>query len=158
MLIWIHWWKILPCSKSSFFNTVFELLSLHFSCSNKSFQISQYFCQYFIDFSIETCSLSHISVKIVDIIKLTQNLLKLLFRSFITFVSFIKRSRNLSSFSGLSLKFFYQFIVVFNHFVNLTENSFKDFLFLSLHLGLFEILICFFFVINFVEELFDFIS
>lgn len=50
-----------------------------------------------------------------------------------------------------------KFVVLFNHFVDLTENFFKYFFLLS-GLCLLEILVCFFFVVDFIKELFDIVS
>jgi hypothetical protein len=91
-LVWIQRGKVLTCTKSTLLDTVLQLLGFHFPCSNKTFKIRKNFSKNLIDFSIETGSLGDVSKQIVNLVKLTENLFKIFFGSFITFVLFVQGS------------------------------------------------------------------
>lgn len=151
--VWIHRWKILSSSESTFLDAVLQLLSLKSPCCNKALKISKYFGNDFIDFTVETCSLSNILEKIVNFIEFAQNVFEFLFGFLVSFVLFVKDSRNLSSLFGLGFEFDNEFVVLFDHFVDLTEYFLKDFFLLSSNSCILEVFICLIFVVDLCEEL-----
>lgn len=147
----------MSCTETAFFDTVLEFLSLYFSGSNKSLEICKDFGDNFVDFRIETGTLSYIPEEVIDFVKLAENIFEFFLRFLVSFVLFVERIRKLSRLFCMGLQLYYQFIVIFNHFVDLSKYLFEYFFFLT-SLCLLEVLVCLLFVVNFIKELLDIIS